>query len=86
MFKVRTKVLGNPDHGEDPYKVPYGVVNKTITAVDMSELKKKVGEWQVENRIGGGHWCDPIVFEGSKCVGRMSYNARIWSTEGKEII
>ena len=90
-YKIKTNVLGNPDHGQNPYQIPYGVENITITAPTIKELQDKVNKWQGENDIGGGNWEDPKVFENKICIGEMSYNGRIWSIakiedERKEIL
>ena len=78
MFKIKTKVVGNPDYGQDPRKPPFGVKNEVIAAETLDDLKSKVRDWCTENSIGGGNWVEPKVTVDGECIGYMSYNCRVW--------
>jgi len=78
MLQIKPIVFGNPDHGQDPNKPPYGVKPRTISAKDISDLRKKVRLWQTDNCVGGGNWGSPAVYQDGKLVGYMSYNGKLW--------
>ena len=81
MYQVKTRIFGNPDKGQDPNKIPYGVKPKTLSANTVDELREKVKLWQEENDIGGGNWGSPPVYKDNTFYGFMSYNARIWDRD-----
>lgn len=81
MYSIKTEVCGNPDHGQDPNKPPYGVRVITLKAKTFTELKEKVSEWQYENDIGGGNWLQPALMRNGSLIGYMSYNGKIWATD-----
>lgn len=78
MFEIKTEVLGNIDHGQDPSLPPYGVEIEILRAENFQDLKEMVREWQYENDIGGGNWTHPPLKLDGKVVGYMSYNGRVW--------
>lgn len=80
MFEIKTEVCGNPDYGQNPRKPPYGVRIKTIKAKTFDDLLDQVREWQHDNDIGGGNWCEPALMRDGSLIGYMSYNGRIWAT------
>lgn len=82
MYSIKTEVCGNPDYGQNPNKPPYGVRVKTIKASTFAELLEKVREWQSDNDIGGGNWMNPALMRNGSLIGFMSYNGRVWATEG----
>ena len=81
MYSIKTEVCGNPDHGQNPNKPPYGVKVKTIKALAFSELLEKVREWQADNDIGGGNWMNPALMRNGEIIGYMSYNGKVWSDQ-----
>ena len=78
MLQIKPIVFGNPDHGQDPNKPPYGVKPRTISAKDIDDLRKKVRLWQTDNCVGGGNWGSPAVYQDGQLVGYMSYNGKLW--------
>ena len=79
MFELKTEVCGNPDHGQNPSKPPYGVRNTKIKAKTYDSLLDQVREWQSDNDIGGGNWQNPPLVVDGEVVGYMSYNGKVWA-------
>jgi hypothetical protein len=85
MFKIIFDIHGNPDRGQDDWTETH-----TITADTVSELRKKVVDFQGNNDIGGGNWGKAVLFHEDKIVGWVSYNLRVWdkpywTSESKEV-
>lgn len=78
MYSMKTKVVGNPDRGQDPTRPPFGVSVITLAAPSLTSLRSILHEWQSENQIGAGNWTSPPVYRDGKRVGFMSYNGRVW--------
>jgi hypothetical protein len=83
MYKVTLTAVGNPDKGQDPNSPLWGVDQATIKDNHLDALVEKVWDWQIDNGIGAGNWTDPVVMHNGKRIGTMSYNGRIWESEGK---
>lgn len=83
MYKVTLKAIGNPDKGQNPNDPLYGVEEGIITDHHLDSLVEKVWDWQIDNQIGAGNWADATVMHNGKKIGTMSYNGRIWESEGK---
>ena len=83
-YLVKIKAYGNPDKGQDPSRLLYGVKPVTLKSETLSDLVEQVQEWQLENCVGSGNWAFPPVFKDGKPVGSMSYNGRVWVEKTKE--
>lgn len=78
MYQVKPRIMGNPDHGQNPSAPPYGVKPKTLSAPTLTDLRDVVFAWRDDNGLGAGNWGTARVFKDGKEFGYMSYNGRVW--------
>jgi len=80
-FSCRLRSVGNPDFGQHaPVSEPRVVDADTLPGI-VAACRQYIEEWD----LGGGNWTDPMVREGGKAVGKVSYNGRVWRKDGVEI-
>lgn len=81
-YSVLLTSCGNPDRGQNPYEVLWGVPTKKVHADSIEELQKIVLEYIEEYDIGAGNWCGGDVYNRSgEIIGNISYNGRYWRKE-----
>ncbi|MFQ5642329.1 MAG: hypothetical protein ACE5FQ_01380 [Thiogranum sp.] len=69
---------GNPDHFQDPDQPMYGCENNSRLAVNsLEEASLKCKDFINRNYLGSGNWAGGEVFEGNKCIAKISYNGNI---------
>lgn len=74
-FTVKLKSVGNPDYGQyTPISEPESIVADSLQAVGR-EIRRYKSEWN----LGGGNWCNPVIYHNGKPLCRVSYNGRLWA-------
>jgi hypothetical protein len=81
MYQVKPKIFGNPDRGQNPNAMPYGVKTKTFTAEKLESLRHQIRGWMEDNGLGSGNWGTAKVFKDNELYGYMSYNGRVWDRD-----
>ena len=79
-YKVNLDTVGNPDHGENPFRPLGGVESRVVDVDSIEEAQRVVRQYIEENDLGGGNWAGGKVWrtEDNVCVGEISYNGRFW--------
>ena len=75
MLKLTVSIHGNPDRNESDWSETH-----TISASNITELRKAVLAFQGDNDIGGGNWGEAILHKNDLFVGYVSYNGRVWES------
>lgn len=80
-YTVHLRSCGNPDHRQyGPISNPETVQTDTI-AEAVQACRRYIEEWD----LGGGNWPKTIIKYKGKRVAEVSYNGRLWDTNGLEI-
>jgi hypothetical protein len=72
---------GNPDHGQDPSRPPYGAAKNRLASASSLKMASMIcREFIDENELGGGNWIGGTVFNATsgERIATISYNGRIW--------
>lgn len=77
--------VGNPDHGQDHDAPVYGVEDTTAEVDSLAHASAVCRAWILKNDLGGGNWSGGRVSVDGKVVARISYNGRVWATDGSEV-
>jgi hypothetical protein len=75
MLSLNVTIHGNPDRNQGEWKEDH-----TISATNITELRKAILAFQGDNNIGGGNWGEAVLAENGRRIGYMSYNMRVWKT------
>lgn len=73
MYQLSFTIHGNPDRNQGDWQEDH-----SISANNITELRKSVLKFQGDNDIGGGNWGEATLSKDGKTVGYMSYNGRVW--------
>lgn len=57
---------------------------KAVTVASLEEASRVCREYIERNELGGGNWTGGDVTEGGQVIARISYNGRIWLSDGAE--
>lgn len=68
----------NPDHGET--SAPKARATFSGTADQIAKFAETYREG-----LGGGNWKRADIYLGKKLVARMSYNGRLWTSDGSPV-
>jgi hypothetical protein len=73
-YRLKLSSCGNPDFGQ------YAPLSPKVTLFcdSITECIDAAQEYRDKHQLGGGNWDGGEVFQGSKMVGRISYNGRYW--------
>lgn len=84
MFSATFNSVGNPDKGQ---YCGTGVLSPvhTVRTASLKALQLAARKYQAAHDLGAGNWPETIVNRDGMPVGRMSYNGRVWATDGTEI-
>lgn len=85
LMRVQLASVGNPDHGQDPNSPLHGVVNECVVVNSLKTASEKCKEYIGKYNIGGGNWSGGDVTRNGITVAKVSYNGRVWDTNGVEI-
>ncbi len=77
-FIVTLSSVGNPDHGQDPNRPMYGVVNTKTPVRTLKQASEVCSTFIDDNLLGGGNWSGGQVRSKGKLVARVSYNGKVW--------
>ena len=81
-YNVELHSVGNPDHGQNPFRFLDGVESKVVQVDTIEEAQAAVREYIAKHNLGSGNWAGGKVWNMSGVqVGYISYNGRFW--EGK---
>lgn len=80
LFEARMSSVGNPDYAQ------YAPVSEpcTLSAPTLPELLAKIEAYRDDNDLGGGNWVDPKIVCGTRIIGWVSYNGRLWDRSNSE--
>ncbi len=84
MFTIVLKSRGNPDHGQDPDEAVSPQERVKVKSFAAAALVAR--DYITDYDLGGGNWTGGQVFKGKKQVARVSYNGRVWTTDGEKEI
>ena len=79
-YRVDLHSVGNPDHGQNPFRSVAGVESGVVEVDSIEEAQKVVREYIDKNYLGSGNWDGGRVWrtEDGVLVGEISYNGRFW--------
>lgn len=85
-YKVKLSNVGNPDHRQDPRRNLPDTTCGWAHVETLRECAQMCGDYITFYDLGGGNWNGgEIVDDRGVVVGRVSYNGRVWDSNGKEI-
>lgn len=85
-MKVTLSHASNPDIvGRGYWSVMNRPRKKSIEVASFAEASRVCREYIERYELGGGNWTGGTITEKGKEIGRVSYNGRVWDTDGKEI-
>lgn len=77
----------NPDVRGGYWVAPLDSGTPTQIDVDsLADASLRCRRYIQNNELGGGNWTGGQVFDEERLVASISYNGRIWGTDGGEII
>ncbi|MGH8156581.1 MAG: hypothetical protein ACREPQ_00545 [Rhodanobacter sp.] len=94
-LKVLLAARGNPDHGQDPDRPPYGVPGDQLVdcgqcvdpkAADLSLARKLVENFCGDHGLGGGNWVGGDVWADGAHLGCLSFNGRFVPGEQSPLV
>jgi hypothetical protein len=79
MMNFVLRSVGNPDFGQDPDRPLPGVpvIKKQVST--LANASKACRDYIGKYGLGGGNWPETKIFEGTKEIGRISYNGIVWA-------
>jgi hypothetical protein len=80
MYRLTVTIHANPDRNEGDW-----VETHTVSASNMSALRKVISDFQRDNDIGGGNWGEAELRKDGLLIGYMSYNGRVWKEKYWEL-
>jgi len=76
VYYMTLASCGNIDFGQDPYSA---LCEEFVVPIDsIKHGSFLVNSYTEDNELGGGSFIGGDVFKNGKCVGRFSYNGRLW--------
>lgn len=83
-YRVLLAVRGNPDHGQDPDRPPYGMPGDRVASASSIEAAQTlVRAFIDDHEVGGGNWVGGDVWHAGHRLGRISYNGRFHEAPGE---
>jgi len=89
VYNVKLKAVTNPDYLSDlelmktDWEKP--LIDTSIKCETLQKCSEACRRFISVHDLGGGNWAGGEITVGDKVVGKVSYNGRIWDTDGNEI-
>ena len=86
-MKLMLSSTGNPDHLQNPNEKLFGCEADHMIAVhSFADASKKCRDFIQRNELGSGNWSGGKIFDNDGiCIGKVSYNGRVWNSEQQTI-
>ena len=85
-MQVEMKASPNPDYDAPDDRATIRIKAFRHTVDSFKDASRAVRHFIKTNELGSGNWTGGRIFgDGGKIVGRVSYNGRVWNTDGSEI-
>mgnify|MGYP003150001106 CR=1 FL=1 len=82
QYRCYASTRGNPDFNQyAPVSDP-----EWFEASSLDELRARLRGYMEFWDVGGGNWNSPVVYQGKKKLGYLSYNLRLWNKRDGEVI
>jgi hypothetical protein len=76
---VELAAVGNPDHGQDPSKPPWGVPKaRDVQVSTLEEASKICRQYIADHDLGFGNWSGGTVKVGGEHVAYVSYGGKLF--------
>lgn len=85
-MRVEMKASPNPDYSKPEHRAIVRIKAFRHTVDSFKDASRAVRHFINTNDLGSGNWTGGRLFDDAgKVIGRVSYNGRVWASDGSEI-